>query len=49
MMQDDNPDPRLSSSDSSSEDETGGLVARVEEDPVPFKVDIHFLKTGTEI
>ena len=46
MMQDDNPDPRLSSSDSSSEDETGGLVARVEEDP--SKVDFHFLKTGTE-
>ena len=40
-----NLDPKLSSSDSSSEDETGGLVARVEEDPA--KVDFHFLKTGT--
>ena len=47
MMGADNLDPRLSSSDSSSEDETGGLVARVEEDL--SKVDFHFLKTGTEI
>ena len=37
----------LSSSDSSSEDETGGLAARVEADP--SKVDFHFLKTGTKI
>ena len=42
-----NLDPRLSSSDSSSEDETGGLAARVEADP--SKVDFHFLKTGTKI
>ena len=47
MMGAGNLDPRLSSSDSSSEDETGGLVARVEEDPA--KVDFHFLKTGTKI
>ena len=47
MMGAGNLDPRLFSSDSSSEDETCGLVARVEEDP--SKVDFHFLKTGTEI
>ena len=50
MMGAGNLDPTLSSSDSSSKDETGGLLlARVEEDPLPFKVDFHFLKTGTEI
>ena len=47
MMGAGNLDPRLSSSDSSSEDETGGLVTRVEEGPV--KVDFHFFKTDTEI
>ena len=47
MMGAGNLDPRLSSSDSSSEDETGGLVARVEEGPA--NVDFHFIRSGTEI
>ena len=42
-----NLDPMLSSSDSRSKDETGGLIERVEEDP--SKVNFHFLKTSTEI